>query len=512
MKYLLAINVIKGVDLMKKKVLVWVVPIAIVVIGIIGYTLEGYGVYESLLSSLKFLKINLDEIPNSFLLELARWLGILFLFGLIYAMVTAAIERGIVLVKTRKANAVAVHGDSVYSKLLLSALGARGIKSESTLAFKAPIQVLTFERDSEALEFYQKHSEAMKQAKEVHICLEMNNHISIESDNLYLTNLSEIRAIDYWNKNYSRKPENIVIVGSGSEAEALVYWGLLTNVHEVECNNRYSVFGNFDRFCKTHTDIPGVLDNFGKDKIDFYNDGWYSHLDVIKNADRIILCDEALDNLENALDIRNLGMLCPVHIYVENNNLSALVDKDFVLFGSLYKDNIESVLLMDSVHRAGKLCHASYQYFENNKGKAASAKDLGQYLDSEDFTKSWKALDAFTKGSNYASAIHDNIKEELLKKDGLDPSKLSYEDSAKAYDSLNQKERDRLQEIEHIRWCRYLLLNNWRKAEGDIIKDGEILTKDNLKKIHRDLVPYSELSFKEQIKDSYFYKTLCLRR
>ena len=52
-----------------------------------------------------------------------------------------------------------------------------------------------------------------------------------------------------------------------------------------------------------------------------------------------------------------------------------------------------------------------------------------------------------------------------------------------------------MSELEHIRWCRYHYLNNWKYGKP------EKGTKDKAKRIHADLVPYSSLSESEKDKD-----------
>ena len=155
-------------------------PVAVVVFGLIGFLQEGSTFYAALLSSLNLLKVCLDPLPANFFIEAARWLGIVFFFGLIYAALVALIERGLILAKVSREDSVAVHGDSIYAEMLIKALGKRGIRSGSRLAFKAPRQVIIFEKDSKAIEFYQMHAAELSNAKEVHICLDLGSHVSIE--------------------------------------------------------------------------------------------------------------------------------------------------------------------------------------------------------------------------------------------------------------------------------------------------------------------------------------------
>ena len=123
----------------------------------------------------------------------------------------------------------------------------------------------------------------------------------------------------------------------------------------------------------------------------------------------------------------------------------------------------------------------------------------------------WNANDAFTRGSNYAAAIHDPLKEKLLADQGLHAAGMNAEENMAAYHKLDQAVRDRLQEIEHIRWCRYHFLNSWKAPDGDIIVDEKKKAKDAARRLHSCLVPYAYLSEKDKEKDAYFFETLGLR-
>ena len=151
------------------------------------------------------------------------------------------------------------------------------------------------------------------------------------------------------------------------------------------------------------------------------------------------------------------------------------------------------------------------EILEKRKADTVTSSLISDYLQDQEFIDSWKSLNSFTRGSNYATAIHDPLKKVLLKEVGIDTAGLTAGDNEKQYNGLNDEEKNKLQEIEHIRWCRYHLLNNWRKPEGDMIIDGVKKAKDTEHKLHSDLVPYSELSKDDKEKDSYFYKTLAVR-
>lgn len=496
---------------MKKKAYIVFLPITVVVLGIIGYLQEGSSFYTALLSSLKLLKVELDTLPANAFIEVARWLGVLFFFGLIYAAVAAVVESGIILAKTTQEDAVAVHGDSIYAQMLIDALGKKGIQSSNKIAYKAPVQVIIFGDDRKALEFYQKNSESLKKAKEVHLCLKMGCHPSIEAENVFITNMSEVRAIDYWRRNFCSESEKIAIVGSGLLAETVLLWGLLTNIFSVDCNNEYFVFGNFEKFKATHGDIQATIHEYGNDHISFYSEDWYSNSDVIKTANRIILCGDTLQNVETALDMKSVGIKGNIHLFAEDNNVSSFVDSTVSVVGTLSKDNIRTVLLMDSIHHSGKLCHATYMVLENGNEDTINANTLEEFVHTNEFKDSWKKLNAFTRGSNFATAIHDPIKKLLLFNNGLDVTGLTAAENNEQYGKLNDAVRNSLQEIEHIRWSRYHLLNNWKKPEADIVIDGVKKAKDPENKLHCNLVAYNDLPSQDKVKDAYYYQTLALR-
>jgi len=496
---------------MKKKALLIIAPVMVVVLGTIGYLQEGHTLYEAFLGGMDFLKVEFKVLPPNAFLEASRWLGVLFLFGIIYSAIIAIAERGVIFAKARRNDTVAVHGDSVYAPVLLSALGSRGIQSDSRMALNAPVQVLLFDDDRKALEFYQRNSDALKIAREVHICLNTACHANMKYDNVFVTDLSEIRSIDYWRANFCMEPETIAIIGSGSLPETVLYWALLTNVTDIDCSNSYLVFGKNERFRAVHGDISGIIRDYGDDSISFYSDEWYKHADELKKADRIILCGETMANVEAAHDMRSIGIKCGIHLFAENSSVSALADDSVTVVGTISKENIRQVLLMDSIHEAGRLCHATYMALAAHDVEDPDADYLKEFIRTDAFRRDWKSLDPFTRGSNYATAIHDPVKRDLLLKAGLDVKGLKAEENREQYERLGSKVKERLQEIEHIRWSRYHLLNNWKAPEGDIVIDGVRKQKDAANRLHECLVPYSGLSEEDKNKDAYYYQTLALR-
>lgn len=87
---------------------------------------------------------------------------------------------------------------------------------------------------------------------------------------------------------------------------------------------------------------------------------------------------------------------------------------------------------------------------------------------------------------NVSAADYHKIRVHMMKTDGWSM------DAA----GLSQKQMELLAELEHIRWCRYHQFHNWRMG---IPKNGA--RKDATLRIHKDLIPYDELTEEEKKKD-----------
>ena len=499
---------------MIKKTWALIAPIVIIIIGLIGYMGgEGMGLYQALLQSFKLPKGYLDPLPVNTALEIARWLGITYIFSMFYAAIIALINSGAVFIRSNREDTVAVHGDSVYSNLLVSALGKKAIHGDSKLLFKAPTQVIFFNSDKDTLDFYQRNSEQLEKANAVYLCLNDTYRSSSIKSNVYVLNISESKAINYWQKNYLSEYKKIAIIGNGQLAENILYWGLQINVFDTTKNVDYAVYGDFERFNKLHPSLTSKMQDYGGDIITF-NNIWYDNMDALRSVDRIILCGESDENIETATLLVESGVHVEIHVFIEGSSARTIFDSSNIkFFGDLSPEDVKELILMDKIHEGGKICNISYELYENaiQSDDNLTYESVKNELHTEKAKESWERLDAFTKGSNYSSALHDKQKYELLRKAGLDVSGMSVHENEERYNSLSNRIKSLLQEIEHIRWARYHFLNNWSTMDEKIMMRCGGKKKDPLKRLHVDLVPYHELTKEDQNKDGYFYKTLALR-
>ena len=106
----------------------------------------------------------------------------------------------------------------------------------------------------------------------------------------------------------------------------------------------------------------------------------------------------------------------------------------------------------------------------------------------------WNALDAFTRYSNISAADYHQVQRRILAVAQLPVD----------YDVLPTEWQELLAELEHIRWCRYHYLNNWKYG---VPADGN--NKDMRHRIHEDLRPYGELTETEKEKDRDLVRLMC---
>jgi voltage-gated potassium channel Kch len=122
------------------------------------------------------------------------------------------------------------------------------------------------------------------------------------------------------------------------------------------------------------------------------------------------------------------------------------------------------------------------------------------YLDSQSADKAstnlslvvWRELTEDLKDSNRWQADHLSVK---LRAIGFESDGMAALDRATG----NPELLERLAEMEHRRWSAALLMDGWRYAPG---------AKDPLRKTHRCLVPYDELSDNEKAKDDTMIRNI----
>lgn len=458
---------------------------------------------------------------------------------------------------------IAIHGDSSWVRALVKDLRhdeRRVIIANSdevgalnegrvplSLALKTTTQVLLFEKDDAALEFLERYADDLDDDARIYVHLNSIVPEGLIDNRVMPFSMAEICAQGYWETHPVTSAERIVLIGSGRYAEALLYQGLMTNIFDVDGGVRYDVIGDFGHWRSIHGGLTDALAVNG-DQLEFHKGEWSDWTDLLLESTRVILCDRGARNVRVAAELQALP-LAALHLRNDNESSVRVLGarpagrviagpREVDVFGTNEELCTSALLVGDIAHDRGRICDVVYGLgtdrcnacelhdfsnlealpggsfvddelrervrnarFERMRG-AADGDPFGACLSCPRFLEEWTALDGFTRRSNYAVAAHDGQKFRLLHAHGIDVRRgMTVQKMGEAYAQLPQEVRDELQEIEHIRWCRFCFLSGWRYAPGG---------KDKRLRTHEDLVPYRELR-DDQSKDADAYLSLCLR-
>ena len=297
---------------------------------------------------------------------------------------------------------------------------------------------------------------------------------------LHLFGRSECLARRYWQKHPLRAQEkSVVLIGCGKSGAAILERALLTNVFTPDRTVHYHVFEDSTEFEKMHTELVRALSRGepDEDSLTFYADGWTDEIQVIRQADRIILCrDNDRENLDCYERLSTwFGVRENVYVYMDEAVPGVRT------FG--IRDNIltKEGVMKNALNRQAILMHEIY-----SRGAEHPVP--------------WDELPYFLKQSNIAAADHLLVKIRYLLEDEM-ITKITEENCRKAYrvyQSTREEKQDLYQEMEHRRWMRFHLFYNWTYNA----------VRDNAKRQHPLLLPYSELAPEEQKKDAYAWEIL----
>ena len=270
--------------------------------------------------------------------------------------------------------------------------------------------------------------------------------------NIHYFHTNDCCARHFWRDHPLKLEEQqIVIIGFGDYGRALLKRAILTNVVYSAQHVSYHVFGEYKAFLNTHYQLKDVFsinkESEKRDSLIFHKESWTEAHDIIRNADRIIVCDDSVDRGWHIYWQLKRYFVIKGQIYLRANRASEGVN----YFGTDEQIYTAREILKTTLNEAAIAVNELYR--KNAKGK----------------TLDWNKLDDFLKESKIAQADHVLMKMRFLLKDNS-ISKISPELCAKAYwvylsNSRHMLILEEYRKIEHLRWMRFYAYNNWRYGD-----------------------------------------------
>lgn len=430
---------------------------------------------DSLFLSISLYMMNYQDTPPNFWIELGRWTAPLASASGILLAFSVLRKRLRDYWCYRSGQSIAVYGPESEKQELLARLGRDGIDGGERLVRAQRYILLGSEEEN--LAFYTEHSHALAH-RMVFLCSRTLPAQSVSAANLRLFCPEETAARLFWKTcDMYRLSESchhqlqIVFVGFGRLGEELLKYGLQDNIFSPRQRIEYHIFGEGAAFRAVHRELAEI-----GDPIHFHGMPWYEELSMLEQAQMVIVLEQ-----ENQLSLLQSLLLATrrmkIHVFTaESTGVELLAGRERLVSFSWRREVLTPErILEDGLFERAKRINLRYASLYGGATENEETKEA-----------EWQKLDAFTRYSNISSADYHEVRLEMLKAMGqpADPRQIPA-------DCL-----ELLAQLEHIRWCRYHFLNNWRQGA---LPAGQ--RKDAGQRIHTDLVPYESLSEGEKEKD-----------
>lgn len=455
------------------KLFLVILPLILGMIGLWG--MAGEPLLDALFNCVSMYVLNYGDPPANLFVELARWLApITTVSGMMLAL-RAIRDQVYCLARCWTGDCVVIYGPADVGAQLVERLGRKAILGGDRL-LPAHRYILLGD-DGTAFDRYRQIARSHPVAEVFLQCADVRPQ-SISSPHLHLFSLEENAARLFWKEHslYSLSASHahqltIVLLGFGPLGENLLSYGLLDNIFHPDQRIEYHIFGGEDRFSCVHTQLDQLCD-----PVIFHTEPWWEALDLLHRSHLTLL----LPQEAHASQAQELLLAVPAQnlvIFTDDSPTVDLLarDNDLETFSWLRQALDPSIILQDALLGQAKQINLHYAHLYNNTEETPAAREAA-----------WAALDSFTRYSNISCADYHDIRLDML---GVlnwptDPAQLTA-------DQIEQ-----LAELEHIRWCRYHYLNNWRLGTPE---NGR--RKDPERRLHTDLIPYQELDESSKEKD-----------
>ncbi|MBQ3906523.1 MAG: ion transporter [Lachnospiraceae bacterium] len=289
-------------------------------------------------------------------------------------------------------------------------------------------------------------------------------------------------ARSYWTTYPVEQGEKtILIIGDGKVARHLLERGILINVLSWEHPLEYHLFGDWEAFRRDHYELGKIVgigqQPEGEDGVYFETQEWNASPEVLANAGRILFCDDDEEvNLYRMAELRKFfPTKAQVDVYASHE------DDRCRSFGGDDRLLTREMVMQEKLNKLAILLNDLY------RSKTGSGCE-------------WTELSEFHRQSNIAAADHLLTKVRiLLPKENV--TTITPEICMRAfanYSARTGEQKEACRWLEHKRWVRFHVMNNWSNAE----------VRDNALRHHTMIVPYDQLSKAEQALDDSAWEVL----
>lgn len=452
------------------KVLLFLLPLLLGMAGL--WLLDGQPFLDALFCCVSMYALNYGDSPANLLVELARWLApVAAASGLLMALRTVRDQvRG--FARYLRGDGVAVYGPEAERAQMVERLGERGIEGRESLL---PARQYILLGDGE--ERIALCRRVLRERPRAEVFLQCGDVPQAAPPRLHLFSPEEAAARLYWKERclYGCSVQHghrlrIALVGFGALGENLLYCGLLSNIFHPGQRIEYHVFGGDSRFAAVHTQLGQI-----SDPVTFHSEPWWESLPLLQGCQLALL----LPQEGQAAAARDLLLAAPglrLEVFAGGGAAALLEGQEgLTLYPWLDRALEPANILQDKLFAQAKDINLRYACLYAGAENTPSAREA-----------EWEKLDPFTRGSNISCADYHEIRRIMLEAMGLPAGGTA----------LDEKTMELLAQLEHIRWCRYHLLHNWRAGRP---QDGR--RKDPAARIHMDLIPYEELDRDTREKD-----------
>ena len=448
------------------------------VFGMIGFAIvDKMEILDALFNCVLMYVLNYGDTPSNVWVELARWTAPLATASSILLLISSVKKQVTAWIKSTFMDTVAVYGPEEEVQPVLAQLGSRGLYGGEKLL--PARNYILLDAQEKNIAFYEMNQNTLDNAQVYMRCDSLPAQ-SVSPANVHLFQPYEIAARLFWKSGdllqVAADKEgklNIAFVGFGKLGEELLYWGLQNNIFSPKQEIRYHVFGDAADFLASHP----MLDQIS-DPVQVYGDSWKHHLSVLAEADLILV--PVLEGISQETVVYQLLSLVPekqITVFTGTPALLAMLDEQSrlqIINVAGQALQVAHIMESDLLRRA---MHVNLRYAHIYNGVEET---------EENAKKEWEKLSAFLRYSNISTADYHEIRCKMIERMGGNADGSN----------LTDEQKELLAELEHMRWCRYHWLNNWRYG---VPANGK--AKDAAKRIHIDLIPYEQLTEAEKAKD-----------